>query len=475
MLRIELPLPGSLVNHDDCGSSASVLVDTIAGTGVRISLRRSGGSLGNMQQDQITDSVHLGTGHFFEGERPLRLHRADRRQHVFLCGKSGTGKTSLLRSLVLQDIEAGEGVALIDPHGDLAADLLNHIPPRRIDHVVYFNPADLEHPLAFNLLRASSSSGRHLIASGIVGAFKSIWSQSWGPRLEYLLYNCVATLLDCDNATIMGVPRLLVDEGYREWAVRQCKDPVVRAFWQREFAGFDKRLLAEVISPVQNKLGQLLTSAPIRNILGQVKSKIDPRFIMDNQRIFIANLSKGLLGDDKANLLGALLVSQFQSAAMARADVPENQRRDFNLFIDEFHSFTTDSFVSMLSEIRKYRLGLTLAGQYLDQATPEIRSAVFGNVGSLVAFRVGESDAITLAREFGAHLDPSLFSGLANFQVVTKLLRDGFHGEPILGTTQQMAGGGYGCRDNIIARCRQRYCTPRHIVEDRIRRWMRVK
>lgn len=431
--------------------------------------------LGNMLQDEQNHIVHLGEGNYFEGQRPLLLGRADRRQHLFVVGKSGTGKTSLLRSLILQDIEAGEGVGIIDPHGDLAVDLLDHIPPWRTDHVVYFNPSDVDYPVAFNLLRSGDPSTRHLTASSIVGAFKSIWRESWGPRLEYLLYNCVATLLDCDNATIMGVPRLLVEENYRNWAVRQCKDPVVRAFWEREFSAFDKRMLSEVISPVQNKVGQLLTSAPIRNILGQVRSQFDPRFIIDNRRIFIANLSKGLLGHDKANLLGALIVTQFQSAAMARAEIPEEERADFGLFIDEFHSFATDSFVSMLSEVRKYRLGLTLAGQYLDQATPEVRSAIFGNVASIMSFRVGESDAMILAREFGAQLDPSLFSGLANYRVVAKLLQDGFHGEPVLGKTWKFPGGAYGAGKTLIARCRQRYATPRAVVEDRIRRWMGSK
>jgi hypothetical protein len=265
---------------------------------------------------------------------------------------------------------------------------------------------------------------------------------------------------------------MLVDSSYRDWVIRQCRDPAVVSFWEREFAGYDKRFLAEVISPVQNKLGQLLTAPPIRNMLGQVKSKIDARFIMDNGRIFIANLSKGLLGAEKSNLLGAVLVTQFQLAAMARADVPESQRRDFYFFLDEFHNFSTDSFVSMLSEIRKYGLAMTLANQFLDQTTSEVRDAVFGNVGSIVTFRVGESDAAVMAREFGGGLSPSLFSNLGNFEIVAKLLQDGINVEPFLGRTLRVEGGSYKGSKNIIVRSRQRYATPRLKVEDKIRRWM---
>jgi hypothetical protein len=422
-------------------------------------------------QDQ-DHAVHIGTRRYWGGELPLQLCGADRRQHLYVIGKTGSGKTTLLRSLILQDIEAGRGVAVLDPHGDLAQDLLDHIPPWRTDHVVYFNPADAEHAIAFNLLKSVPPRTRHLVASGVAGAFKSIWRDSWGPRLEYVLHCCISALLDCQNASILGILRMLVDGTYRDWVVRQCRDPMVRSFWEREFAGYDKRFLAEVIAPVQNKLGQLLIAPPIRNILGQVKSKIDPRFIIDNRRILIANLSKGLLGADKSNLLGAVLVTQFQLAAMARADVPIDQRPDFYLYLDEFHNFSTDSFVSMLAEIRKYGLSMVLANQYLDQTRPEVRDAVFGNVGSIIAFRVGESDAAVLAREFGGDLSPSLFSGLDNFAIVTKLLQDGVQADPFLGRTERFPGGGYGRGANIIARSRQRYSTPRAKVEERITRWL---
>lgn len=283
------------------------------------------------------------------GEESLfGIQRDDRRHHLHVIGKSGSGKTTLLQNLIVQDIEAGHGVGVIDPHGDLAETLLDLIPPRRTDDVVYFDPADRDYPIALNLLKFKTSP--HLVASGIVGAFKNIWRDSWGPRLEYILYAAVAALVDCENATLLGAQRMLSDDKYRAWVVRQVKDPMVRSFWTNEFGGYDKKFLQEAIAPIQNKVGQLFMAAPIRNILGQVRSRVDTRFMMDEGRIFIGNLSKGRLGEDKSNLLGALLATQFQLAAMSRADIPEEHRRDFFLYIDEFQNFTSDSFSSMLSE-----------------------------------------------------------------------------------------------------------------------------
>jgi len=285
----------------------------------------------------------------------------------------------------VQHITAGHGVGLIDPHGDLAEELLDHIPPSRADHLVYFHPGDLDFPVGLNLLANVASDDRHLVASGIVGAFKGIWRESWGPRLEYLLYNAIAALLDCENTTLLGVNRLLTDDTYRAWVVRQVRDPFIRDFWATEFAAYDERFRREAIAPIQNKLGQFLLNPVIRNILGQVKNKVSIPFVMDNERLFIANLSKGRLGHDKANLLGSLLTTQFQLAAMARTNQPEHERRDFYLFIDEFQNFSTDAFAAILAEARKYRLCLTLSHQYVDQLALPIRQAVFGNVGTLIS------------------------------------------------------------------------------------------
>jgi hypothetical protein len=258
-------------------------------------------------------------------------------------------------------------VGLLDPHGDLADELLDHIPARRADGLVYFNPADLEHPIGLNLLANIPPDSRHLVASGIVSAFKTIWRDSWGPRLDYILYNCLAALLHCQNTTLLGVAKMLIDPRYRRWVVRQVKDPLVRLFWIEEFEKYDVRFMREAIAPIRNKLGQFLMNAPIRNILGHVLRKVDLRFMMDTGRFFIANLAKGKLGEEKANLLGSVLTTQFQFAAMGRADVPESERRDFYLFIDEFHNFTTDAFANILAEARKYRLCLTLSHQFVDR------------------------------------------------------------------------------------------------------------
>jgi len=417
--------------------------------------------------------------HIVIGERenwgqqlPFALSHHDRRHHLYTLGKSGAGKTTLLRNLILQDIEAGHGVAIIDPHGDLANDILDHIPRHRIEDVAYFNPADLEFPIGLNLLGYISPDERHLVASGIVSVFKSIWSDSWGPRLEYILYATVAALLDCENVSLLGVQRMLSDDQYRAWVVKQIKDPLVRSFWVNEFENYDSKFLQEAIAPIQNKVGQLLMSPHVRNILGQVRSRIDARFMMDNGRIFIADVSKGKLGADKSNLLGALLVTQFQLAAMSRSDVPEHERIDFFLYVDEFQTFASDSFVSILSEARKYRLCLTLSHQYVDQVRPEIRDAVFGNVGSIVAFRVGHRDAKQLEQAFDETYRASQLTSLGNYEVCVKLLADGQDCEPFLGKTLPPIGERHGRRETIIRRSREKYATPRKIVEDKINRWL---
>jgi hypothetical protein len=419
------------------------------------------------------DFTNIGIRHVWGGEQPFGLSRADRRQHVYTIGQTGTGKSTLLRNLILQDIEAGRGCGLIDPHGDLAEEILDFIPPSRIDHVVYFNPADREFPIGFNLLQQVPKDERHVVASGIVSAFKHIWRDSWGPRMEYILSAAVSALMDVENASILGVARLLVDEAYREWVVKQVTDPVVRNFWQKEFAAYDRRFRTEVIAPVQNKVGQLVMSPPIRNIVGQIRSKISPRFMMDRERIFIANLSKGRLGAETANLLGAFLVTEFQLAAMSRADIPEASRRDFFLYIDEFQNFSTDSFASALSEARKYRLCLTLSHQYIDQLRDEVRQAVFGNVANVVSFRVGEADAQILEREIGGGYSARHLGELANFHVCVKLQRDGERVQPFTGQTVIDDFKRYGRRETILRRSREKYATRLTIIEDKIKRWIR--
>jgi Type IV secretion-system coupling protein DNA-binding domain len=417
------------------------------------------------------EHVVLGIREHWGQTLPFVLSCLDRRHHLYIIGKSGAGKTTLLRNLILQDIKAGRGVGVIEPHGDLANDLLEHIPRNRIEDVVYFNPADMEYPVGINLLGYTPREQRHLVASGLVSVFKNTWSEFWGPRLEYILYACVAGLLDCDNVSLLGVQRMLSDARYRAWVVRQVEDPMVRSFWKNEFEAYDRKFLHDAIAPIQNKVGQLLMSPHLRNILGQIRNRINARFMMDDGRIFIADLSKGKLGADKTNLLGALLATQFQLAAMARSNVPEAKRKDFYLYVDEFQSFASDSFVSILSEARKYRLCLTLSHQYVDQLRPQIREAVFGNVGSTIAFRVGHDDAKTLERAFGETYAARQFTSLGNHDVCAKLLNGGRDSEPFLGRTLPQIGVRYGRAATIIRRSREKYATSRKIVENRIERW----
>ena len=420
--------------------------------------------------DEIT---YIGDRNVWGGEKPFGISPVDRRQHLYVIGKTGTGKTTLLRNLICQDLERGHGVALIDPHGDLAEEILDCIPSWRADDVLYFNPADTDFPVGFNLVRSSIASRKYLEASAVVGAFKHIWRDSWGPRLEYILYAGVAALMECENVSLLSLPRMLTEVRYRRWVLKQVRDPVVRTFWEREFAGFDKRLLAEIISPIQNKVGQLLMAAPLRNVFGQGRSRIDPRFIMDDRRIFIANLSKGRLGEDKSNLLGSLLVSKFQTGAMERADVPEVRRTDFFLYIDEFPNFSTDSFAGILSEARKYRLNLILGHQYIEQMSQKVREAVFGNVGSIVSFRLGLNDARVLANEFGSRYSAEHFTELANYEVRVKLLEHGEYGEPFLARTTPPAISSHGHARNLIKHSRERFASRRDLVESKIRRWLR--
>lgn len=420
----------------------------------------------------MTNQVILGMrDDAWAGARSFGLSDADRRHHLYVVGKTGSGKTTLLRNLILQDIEAGRGVGVIDPHGDLAADVLEHIPRRRIEDVAYFDPSDEEYPVGLNLLGGVPRGQRHLVASGVVTALRGIWSESWGPRMEYILYATVAALLECDNVSLIGIPRMFTDDGFRAWVVRQVEDPLVRSFWVNEFARYDRKFVQEAVAPIQNKVGQLLMSPLLRNVLGQVRKRMDARSMMDDGRIFIANLCKGKLGADKANLIGALWVSQFELGAMARADVPESERREFHLYVDEFQSFVSDSFAHVLSEARKYGLSLTLAHQYLDQLKPAISDAVMGNVGSMVSFRVGYRDAGALEEAFGKTYVAHQFTSLSNSEVYAKLLIDGKDHDAFLGRTFPPRGEWHGHGATIIQRSREKYSTARSVVEDRIRRW----
>lgn len=419
-----------------------------------------------------TNETIIGDRVLYGRERvPFGISREDRRQHILCIGKSGTGKSRLLESMAVQDIEAGRGLAFLDPHGDSIQNILERIPSWRREDVVLFDPTDTEYPVSFNVFDGVPKERRHLVASGLIEAFKGIWRDSWGPRLEYILYAAFAAVLDCENVSLLSVQRMLSDGAYRAWVVRQVKDPIVRAFWRDEFARYDKRFMAEAVAPIQNKIGRILMSPVLRNILGQVKSRIDARLAMDRKKIFLANISKGRLGDDKSALLGALLMSQFYAAAMGRADVPREDREDFTLYADEFPSYSTASLSSMLSETRKYGLSLVLAAQHLSQMELAVRDAVLGNVGSIISFRVGPDDALVLERACGGLMKAADFATLDNGAVVARLLSDGKDQAPFVGYTRAPTGGRVGGVGKIVKRSRERYARAREDVERKILKW----
>ena len=379
----------------------------------------------------INDNVTIfAETNFRNSYREFGIKTDDRRRHMYFIGKTGMGKSTVLENMIISDIRAGNGVAVVDPHGDLAEKVIEFIPDHRIKDVVYFNPSDMHYPIAFNVVEQVEPHLRHLVASGLIGVFKKLWADSWGPRLEYILRNSILAILDYSDSTLLGVVRMLSDKDYRKNVVSNVQDPVVKAFWEKEFSGYADKFAAEAVSPIQNKVGQFLSSSLMRNIVGQVKSSIDLREIMDNGKILIMNLSKGRIGEDNSALLGAMMITKIQLAAMSRVDINESERKDFYLYIDEFQNFSTESFANILSEARKYRLNLIMAHQYIEQLGDTVKAAVFGNVGTLVVFRVGAGDAEELVKEFAPTFDEEDIVNLPKYEMYLKLMIDGIASSP---------------------------------------------
>jgi type IV secretory pathway TraG/TraD family ATPase VirD4 len=396
------------------------------------------------------------------------IKEKNRRGHMYLIGKTGTGKSTLIANLASHDIESGNGVALIDPHGDLADQLLDAVPASRIKDVIYLNPADLEFPIAFNPLESVPPDRRFLVASGVISVLKKVWSDFWGPRLEHILRNALLTLLENPGSTLLDLSRLLTDERFREVMLRKVTHPQVRDFWFTEFAEYSAWLKAEAVSPILNKLGQFLTSIPLRNIVGQHQSALDFRKIMDEGKILIVNLSKGQIGEDNCSLLGAMLVTKLQLAALSRADVPEAIRRPFYLFVDEFHNFVTLSFADILAESRKYGLALVLAHQQLAQIDDKLRAAILGNTGTIISFRVGVEDAKLLAQEFYPVFSATDLVNLQNHHIYLKLLIDGAPSQPFSAFTLPPRVTTQSHRQAIIEWSRKAYTRPRGAVEQEL-------
>ena len=395
-----------------------------------------------------------------------------RRRHLYIVGQTGTGKSTLLLNLIAQDLAAGEGLALLDPHGDLAEAVLLHIPRARTNDLVYINPADTARPIGFNPLSRVPDDLKPIVADGVVSAFRHVWPESWGPRLDYILTNAVRALLDVPGGTLLMLPRLLIDESFRVQLVdRHVADPVVRAFWLNEYAGYGDHFRAEAVSPIQNKIGKALIEPRLRNMLAQPKSTITLRRLMDERAIVICNLAKGRLGEGVSHLLGALLTTTIAQAAMSRADVRPADRRVFHLYADEFQSFATDSFALILSEARKYGLTLTVAHQYLDQLPDKLRAAVFGNVGSILACRTGATDAPIIAEQIGFGRADALLD-LPNHTAWARLLSNGVPSSPIRLDLFDAPRPRRSDARRLIQTSSMRFGRPRAEVEELITRFL---
>lgn len=425
--------------------------------------------------DHENDIIFFGRTNFRNQLRKFGIKTDDRRRHMYLIGKTGVGKTTLLENMVLADIYLGHGLGLIDPHGDFAEKIIDYIPEHRVNDVVYLNPADVDWPVGFNILEAVDDDHKHLIASGLMGVFKKIWPDVWSARMEHIMNMCVLSLLEMPGNTLLGINRLLVDQDFRRHLIVQIRDPVVKSFWITEFEQWEVRFRSEAIAPIQNKVGQFLSTSIIRNIVGQQTSSIIPRQIMDSRKIFIINLAKGRVGEDASRLIGGMLITKMQLSAMERVDIPEADRQDFYLYIDEFQNFATESFANILSEARKYRLALIMAHQYIEQLEEEVASAVFGNVGTIVAYRVGAGDAEKMAVEFAPRFLEEDLVNLPKFNVYLKLMIDGIASDPFSAFTLPPIGARTNSAQKVIDASRRQYSRKRVEVEKAIISWSETR
>ncbi len=406
---------------------------------------------------------------------PFGIKSKDRDRHVYVIGKTGMGKSTLLENMAIQDIQNGHGMAFIDPHGKTADLLLEYVPQERIKDVVYFAPFDTEHPISFNVMEDVGENKRHLVANGLMSAFKKIWVDAWSARMEYILSNILLALLEYPDSTLVGVNRMLADKDYRNKVVANIKDPSVKSFWVDEFAKYGERYMQEAGAAIQNKIGQFISNPLVRNIIGQPKSSFDIRKVMDESKILIINLSKGRVGETNANLLGSMIITKIYLGALSRADASETKLRalpPFYLFVDEFQSFANESFADILSEARKYKLSLTIAHQYVEQMSEEVRAAVFGNVGTMITFRVGAFDAELLEKEYAPVFTAEDVVNLGFTQIYLKLMIDGVSSQPFSASSlPPIKKQDISFKDDIIESSRKTFAAPRAEVEEAIRKW----
>lgn len=399
----------------------------------------------------------------------------DRLKHVYIIGKTGMGKSTLLENMAIQDIQNGNGMAFIDPHGGTAEKLLEYVPENRIKDVLYFAPFDMEYPISFNVMEDIGPDKRHLVVNGLMSTFEKIWVDAWSARMAYILQNTLLALLEYPGATLLGVNRMLSDKDYRKKVVDNITDTSVKAFWVDEFGKWTEKFIAEAIPAIQNKVGQFTANPLVRNLLGQSKSTFDVRKMMDEKKILIVNLSKGRVGEGNASLLGAMLITKIYLAAMSRADKNKSEIEklpNFYLYVDEFQSFANKSFADILSEARKYNLNLTIAHQYIEQMEEEVRNAVFGNVGTMIAFRVGAFDAEVLEKEFSPTFTAEDLVNLGFTQIYLKLMIDGVSSHPFSATTMgPIPKDKIDFKDAVIQASREQFGRPRAEVEKDISDW----
>lgn len=400
----------------------------------------------------------IGQVNYRKDDRVFGIRDKDRFAHIYCIGKTGTGKSTLLQNMLVSDIRRGHGCALIDPHGDIAEDILNYIPVDRIEDVIYFNPADTEFPMGFNPLKNVHPRYQHVIASGLISVFKKMWADHWGMRLEHILRNCLLTLLEYRQGSLLDIHPLLTDQGYRNLILAQCANPHRLAFWRQEFEKYSPSFRSEAIAPILNKVG-LFTNDLVKNIIGQKERSFRLEDVMDNGMIFIANLSKGKLGEDVSTLLGSILVTSMQVTALQRAGQPEYTRRPFFLYVDECHSFISRTFVDILSEARKYKLSLFLAHQHLEQFNDETRAAVFGNVGTFITFRIGSADARYVVREFDPPFMEQDLVNLPKFHLYIKLMIDGQTSTPFSAKTLPILAPKGINKDHLIQISRKQFAS----------------
>ncbi len=403
---------------------------------------------------------------------PFGIKAKDRDRHTYIIGKTGMGKSTVLENMAIQDMQSGEGLAFIDPHGGTVDRLLDYVPEHRIKDVVYFAPFDMDHPIAFNVMEDVGYDKRHLVVSGLMATFKKIWEDAWSARMEYILTNTILALLEYPGATLLGVNRMYTDKEYRKKVVENVKDPVVKDFWVKEFATYTDRYTQEATPAIQNKVGQFTGNPLIRNIIGQSKSSFDMRTMMDDKKILLINLSKGLVGETNMRLLGSMLTTRIFLGAMSRANLRADdlaKRPAFYFYVDEFQNFANETFAEILSESRKYKLNLIITHQYIEQMEEEVRDAVFGNVGTTVAFRVGPLDAELLETIFLPKFTKEDLVSLDKRQVYLSLMIDGVGSAPFSAVTlPPIEPPKVSYRDEIIAASREQFTAQRADVEGAI-------